>query len=173
MRGPILIVIAAGSLLGAAPARGAPEVDAGALRAEITADPWHLELTDARGRTVLAEATSSGPGPAGALGFRSAGLWQHATRVLSSDASAGVFSATLATTDPARTMTVSRSAGPGGVIDLGAGVDGPVDAIGIGFQARGGERYVGFGERSNAVDQSGGVVENYVSDGPYQAGEYP
>ena len=48
-----------------------------------------------------------------------------------------------------------------------------VEAIGIGFEARDGERYLGFGERSNAVDQRGGVVENYVSDGPYQAEEYP
>ena len=36
-----------------------------------------------------------------------------------------------------------------------------------------GERYLGFGERSNAVDQRGGVVENYVSDGPFLAEEYP
>ena len=31
----------------------------------------------------------------------------------------------------------------------------------------------GFGERSNRVDQTGGTVESYVSDGPYQAVEYP
>ena len=30
------------------------------------------------------------------------------------------------------------------------------------------ERFLGFGERSNAVDQRGNVVENYVADGPYQ-----
>ena len=33
--------------------------------------------------------------------------------------------------------------------------------------ARPGERYLGFGERSNAVDQRGNEVEDYVSDGPY------
>ena len=39
----------------AAPAAAAakPEVDAGALRAEVAAGPWHLELTDDRGRPVL------------------------------------------------------------------------------------------------------------------------
>ena len=42
------------------------------------------------------------------------------------------------------------------------------EALGIGFDARADERYLGFGERSNAVDQRGNVVENYVADGPYQ-----
>ena len=37
----------------------------------------------------------------------------------------------------------------------------------MGFDARPGERYFGFGERSNAVDQRGNEVEDYVSDGPY------
>ena len=63
-----------------------------------------------------------------------------------------------------------------GVIALDARVTGSaagVEAVGIGFQARAGERYLGFGERSNAVDQTGQVVENYVSDGPYQQVEYP
>ena len=43
--------------------------------------------------------------------------------------------------------------------------------MGIAFRARGGERYLGFGERSNAVDQRGHEVENYVAEGPYQADE--
>src|SRR3712207_9451462 len=38
---------------------------------------------------------------------------------------------------------------------------------GIGFAAHDGERYLGFGERSNAVDQRGNTVENFVTDGPY------
>ena len=38
----------------------------------------------------------------------------------------------------------------------------------MGFGAGADERYLGFGERSNAVDQRGNVVENYVADGPYQ-----
>ena len=36
-----------------------------------------------------------------------------------------------------------------------------------------GERHLGFGERSNAVDQRGLEVENYVAEGPYQAVERP
>jgi sulfoquinovosidase len=42
----------------------------------------------------------------------------------------------------------------------------------MGFESQHDERYLGFGERSNAVDQRGGEVESYVADGPYQPGEY-
>jgi alpha-glucosidase (family GH31 glycosyl hydrolase) len=60
------------------------------------------------------------------------------------------------------------------VIRLTASVTGPtagVTAIGIGFDALPGERYLGFGERSNAVDQRGREVEDYVSDGPYASAD--
>ncbi|HVH18930.1 MAG TPA: TIM-barrel domain-containing protein, partial [Myxococcota bacterium] len=46
-------------------------------------------------------------------------------------------------------------------------------AIGIGFRARPGERYLGFGERSNAVDQRGQVVESYSAEGAFQPEERP
>ncbi len=36
-----------------------------------------------------------------------------------------------------------------------------------------GERFFGFGERSDAVGRSAGVVENYVGEGPWQKHEYP
>ncbi len=45
--------------------------------------------------------------------------------------------------------------------------DDGVQALGIGFVAEQGERFVGFGERSNAVDQNGWALEHYVADGPY------
>ena len=48
-----------------------------------------------------------------------------------------------------------------------------VTALGIGFDARRGERYLGFGERSNAVDQRGNVVESYVGEGAYPEAERP
>jgi hypothetical protein len=40
-------------------------VDAGALRAVVETDPWRVTFTDAEGRPVLAEATDTGPDPAG------------------------------------------------------------------------------------------------------------
>jgi alpha-glucosidase (family GH31 glycosyl hydrolase) len=63
-----------------------------------------------------------------------------------------------------------------GVIRVRAAVVGAVadvDRAGIAFDAPAGERQLGFGERSNAVDQRGNTVEDYVSDGPYQTEERP
>src|SRR5687767_4167956 len=139
-------------------------------------NPWRLELTDSRGRTVLAEHPGRGSGPTGSLGFRAVGAWQHATRVISSSVGRRLFEARLATTSPAHEIDLELRAAGTGVIALEARLDGPalgVEAMGMGFSARPGERYLGFGERSNRVDQTGGTVESYVSDGPYQAVEYP
>src|SRR4051812_13452923 len=41
----------------------------------------------------------------------------------------------------------------------------------IAFPAHRGERYLGFGERSNAVDQRGRTIEDYVAEGPYEKDE--
>jgi hypothetical protein len=53
--------------------------------------------------------------------------------------------------------------------------DGPAAAaqMGIGFVRRRGERFLGFGERSDAVVRTGGTVQDYVAEGPYQPSEYP
>ena len=162
---------------GAAPAEASLVADAGSLGARVGTAPWGLSLVDRRGRPVLAEDPSTGEGPSGTLGFRSAGVWRRATRVISAHREQRAYVAELKTTDPAgRTLEVRIRAGREGVIALRESVHGAgpaVEALGIGFRARPGERYLGFGERSNAVDQRGGTVESYVADGPYQAGEYP
>ena len=176
MRRAVLIAAGVWALLAAPSAIAAPELDAGALRAEIGADPWRIAFTDAHGRPVLSERASTSPGAAGTLGFRTAAGWEHATRVLSAKRGERSYAATLATTDPARKIEIRLARDADGVIALETEVKGSgpaIEAIGIGFDARAGERYLGFGERSNAVDQSGNVVEDYVSDGPYQAEEYP
>jgi alpha-glucosidase (family GH31 glycosyl hydrolase) len=154
-------------------------VDAGALRAGVQSDPWGLTFSDKRGRTVLAEAPGTGTGEIGALGFRTDDGWFRATRVVSDSApgSGDTYVADLETTDPAgRTISVVFDASRGGVITFAADVRGPalneVTATGISFRAEGKERYLGFGERSNAVDQRGKVVENYVSDGPWKPDQY-
>ena len=165
-------------LAGGGHAFGATAPDAGALRADVSHEPWGLTLTDAQGSTVLAEHRATAPlaGSVGTLGFRVGGAWQHATRILSVSSKGGAYVAELATTDPARKLDVRLSAPAEGVIALDATVRGPgppPSALGVGFQPRPGEAYLGFGERSNAVDQRGNVVENYVADGPYQSDEYP
>jgi alpha-glucosidase (family GH31 glycosyl hydrolase) len=48
-----------------------------------------------------------------------------------------------------------------------------VEAVGLSVAARPGERFLGFGERSDEVDQRGRVVESFVADGPYPREDYP
>jgi alpha-glucosidase (family GH31 glycosyl hydrolase) len=56
----------------------------------------------------------------------------------------------------------------GGITALTVEASGPgIAATALGFQARPGERYLGFGERSDAVVRTAGEVESYVSDGPW------
>ena len=143
------------------------------LRAVVQDDPWRLRSSVRAGRQVLGERAGGGEGPVGALGFRTAYGWVHATRVLSSRRFRSGIAATLATGDPGRKLAVRVTPDGEGVIAVRmrvVGAGGPaIEALGGAFGALAGERYLGFGERSNAVDQRGNVVENYVSDGPYQA----
>ncbi len=160
------------SLALAAPVTAQTRVDAGALRAGVGSSPWDLRFTDAKGRSVLAQERGTGPGPTGSLGFEAGGVWRHATRALSLRRSgrAGAV-AVLATNDPAgRRLAVRLTREGQGVIRLRAEVEGSragVTALGVAFGARRGERFLGFGERSNAVNQRGKVVENYVGEGAY------
>jgi len=154
---------------GAASPAQAATADAGSLRATFDADPWHLELTDAGGRRVLSEVGAGSPGSIGRLGFLSGGVWAHATRVVSVAQTDSGYSATLATDDPlGRRISFAVGRRDEGVISVSAQV------VGSGaFDAQAGERYLGFGERSNAVNQRGNEVRNYVSEGPYQDSEQP
>jgi alpha-glucosidase (family GH31 glycosyl hydrolase) len=167
----VIAGLAAPSASGQEPAAGS-----GALEAHVSEDPWALTLTDRHGAAVLAEHDGTGSGPTGTVGFRTPLGWSHATHVLSGERRGQGYVAELATTDPLRTVELAlRPAGPG-VIAMRASLVGPsqgVEAMGIGFDAATAERYLGFGERSNQVDQDGQVVESYVADGPYQDVEYP
>jgi hypothetical protein len=152
------------------------EIDAGALRAHFEVDPARIVFTDASGRTALAEAADLGPGPAGPVGFRTAAGWYHATRLTGVQRRGDSLAAVAETTDPSgRRLSVELRADAEGVITLTARIThGPLDdveGLGIGFDALPNERFLGFGERANAVDQRGQVVENYVADGPYQPDE--
>jgi alpha-glucosidase (family GH31 glycosyl hydrolase) len=172
----LAFAVAVLSSLAASSAARATVAATGTLRAEVSEDPWRLSFVGSGRDPVVSEHPGTGPGPLGTLGFRSQGVWRHATRVLSSRREGRAYVAELATTDPLRRIDVRLEAAGEGVIELDARVIGPtadLEAIGIGFGARPAERYFGFGERSNAVDQRGNVVENHVADGPYQTAEYP
>jgi alpha-glucosidase len=162
----VLLLAVLALLLLAAPA-GAATVDSGELRARTSDGRWSLSFLDRGGRTVLAEA------PTGRLGLRTAAGWYRATRVLERRRRGRSWVATLATNDPAgRRLRVSLRPVADGVIALRAQAGGGgVTATGIAFRARPRERYLGFGERSNAVDQRGNEVENYVAEGPFEEDE--
>ncbi|MBW1756369.1 MAG: glycoside hydrolase family 31 protein, partial [Deltaproteobacteria bacterium] len=100
--------------------------------------------------------------------------WVHATAVESSRTEGESYTATIATSDPNRKLELVAAPVPEveGAIQITVrpmSSEG-VQALGIGFVAEQGERFVGFGERSNAVDQSGWALEHYVADGPYYDG---
>jgi len=105
--------------------------------------------------------------------------WTPATVVESSGYDNGSYVATIATSDPETKLElIARPVGDG-VIQITVRTLSEVrrlqyvQALGIGFVAALGERFVGFGERSNAVNQAGWALEHYVADGPYyDDGEY-
>ena len=52
-----------------------------------------------------------------------------------------------------------------------AGTGGPGERLRGGFEAQDAERFLGFGERSNAADQTGNEVFNWAEEGPFSSGE--
>lgn len=101
--------------------------------------------------------------------------WVHAVAVDSSRSETNSYRATLSTTDPDRKLELVAVPDPDveGAIQITVtptSEDG-VQALTVGFVAEAGERFVGFGERSNAVDQTGWDLEHYVADGPYYDGQ--
>jgi sulfoquinovosidase len=153
-------------------------VDAGAIRASVDEQPWHLAFDGPSGQASLEEYTGTGVGPVGTLGFRTPAGWFRATAVTQAHREGDAYVATVQTSDPGgRTLDVRIEPAAEGVLAIDASVQGPTTAdvlgTGISFVAPPGERHLGFGERSNAVDQRGLEVENYVAEGPYQAVERP
>ena len=104
---------------------------------------------------VIAGALLLSPGQ---LSFSVGGHWYHPTHRISAH--------TYATNAPGGRRLRVRIAG--GRLD--ASVVGAA-RMRITFPARRGERYLGFGERSNAVNQRGNEVEDYVAEGPYEKDE--
>ena len=101
------------------------------------------------------------------LRFRVGRRWQRATRIVSVRRGGRTITLRLAITGGRRARLRLRR-GRSGVIGLEATLPGgDASAVSIAFRAPRGERYFGFGERSNAVAQRATTVENYVSDGPF------
>lgn len=119
------MVATVGALFAGPSSAAAEEVSAGSLRAKVSEDPWGVSFVDQNDRPVLDEHPGTGPGASGTLGFRAAGVWRHATRVISSSRDGEALVAELATTDPLRRMEVRLEPDAEGVIRLGAKVLGP------------------------------------------------
>jgi len=179
MRATAGAVFAALVLVIGGEAYGAPaELRSGSLRIRVTGEPWGLAFEDDSGAPVLSESHAADPISAGPLGFRTAAGWVHATRAESIRHKRGHLVAVVETNDPFGRRLEVEVAGDGeGVISVAARVLGDpkddIEALGIGFDSELGERFFGFGERANALDQRGNVVEHYVADGPYQPEERP
>jgi alpha-D-xyloside xylohydrolase len=143
-------------------------VTSGPLKATVSGSPWTLSFTQASGAS-LEEA------PGTRVGFSDGLLWHQATRVVAERREGDAYVAALATDTPLNQVVVRIEPAGEGVITVRADVigSGPVATAGIGFRADPAERFLGFGERSNAVNQRGNVVDNFVADGPYQPEERP
>src|SRR6478735_9659449 len=161
----------AGGLLAIAPqATSAPtassqvSVPAGTARAIVTAPvggDWSVSFVDA-GRVMLATVAHD-----------SLALVTTAGRVpLDHVVAAEGGTVELGTADPALTATVRVARAGDGVFALtvaghGAGVTG----VSADLRAGRAERYLGLGERSDAVDHRGRSVLNRVLDGPYTSSQ--
>lgn len=170
-------LIAAGGFPGDADAaKKYRTVKSGQAKAVVGIKKWSFGLRDQRRKPILKERAGTGKGPVGRLGFKLNGNWKHATRVRKTWRKGRTRMLRLATTSRARDLRVAVRPASHGSVRLIATIIGSVkgvEALGMSFRAPRGQRYVGFGERSNGVDQRGNVIENWVGEGPYQEGDYP
>lgn len=95
--------------------------------------------------------------------------WFHATRA--TEISDGLYR--VETNDPlGRYFELRIEPLAGGAVAVAAKLSDMtgVSALGWTFDKAADERFVGFGERSDAVDQTGKFVENWAEEGPFSAG---
>jgi alpha-glucosidase len=163
---PARVALLAAAALGASSgaAAAADGVRSGSLHATAGAGAWRLTIAEGR-RVVLRP---------GRLSLTDATGRHRATRILSTSRAAGGLRLVLATDAPGRTLAVRLAPAEPGVLRLTAEPRGgrpEVSALGIAFHAPPAERFAGFGERADAVEQRGNVVRDEVSDGPFRPGD--
>ena len=132
------------------------EVRSGALTAVATDDPWSLVFTQAGGERLEGER---GLGVRDSLGSR---------RVLRASSLARDGEAVVADLelDGGGTMRVRIAPAGEGTIRLEALAPAQSQSTWALFASPQGERFYGFGERSDAVERGGLETESYVADGP-------
>ena len=166
------------------------EVASGSLVATITHDPFSISVVD-DGRLLLTTA-AAGRVPVGADGPLSFAIgarvgaqlplvgyglfadvplaWFHATRA--DPRPDGSF--LVHTTDPLRTFDLRVRTPSAGVLEVDATLSDPTGVLvtGASFLNDGRQRFLGFGERSDTVDHTGRVVEQWNEEGPFSAGRF-
>jgi alpha-glucosidase (family GH31 glycosyl hydrolase) len=155
---PLVALLAPLVLLALAAPAAAQEVASGPLTGRL--DPATAQLS-------FGELAAH---PDLTLAVRTAAGWQRATRAEQVRPVDDGVGAQLVTEDGRRIAVELVRAGDGVVAVRARGGEG-VQAMRIGFRTDPRERHLGFGERSNAVDQRGREVESYVGEGPYQPEE--
>ncbi len=171
-------------------------VASGSMSAVVGLDPFRISfrqagvtLDDLGGRPVPAADPSARYGTLGfAVDMRAAAQppemgygvfatvplrWFHAVRASIVEQGPAGAVLDVETDDPlGRRFRVVLSPGGEGVISVDATLDNTagVTATGWSFASAPGERFLGFGERSDRVDQTGHEVESWNEEGPFSAG---
>jgi alpha-glucosidase (family GH31 glycosyl hydrolase) len=189
-----LLVVALTALAAPVAARaGGPQTPdsstlrSGPLTVRVRNAPFAIEVVQG-GKTILRSAadptdlTGATAPLAFALGARLAAQTPEASYGVTAEALRWIRATTatrtgrnhfrVATEDPSRWFDLIVRATASGVVELDARLSDPtgVAATGAAFARDDAERFVGFGERSEAVDQTGRVVENWNEEGPFSAG---
>ena len=101
--------------------------------------------------------------------------WFHATKAAIHDFEGDVLTLEVETDDPlGRVFRVVVAPDGEGVVSIAATLDrtAGVSATGWSFASEPGERFLGFGERSDGADQTGREVESWNEEGPFSSGAF-
>jgi alpha-glucosidase (family GH31 glycosyl hydrolase) len=167
---------------------GRTTIGSGSLTATVTHEPFAISV--AQGNTEVVRTATAGDVPAFAVGPLSFALgargaaqlpllgyglfvdvplvWFHATRAEPRPDG----SLLVRTTHPTRTFDVRVDVPAEGVLELRAALSDTagVLATGMSFTNDADQRFLGFGERSDDVDQTGRIVEQWNEEGPFSTG---
>ena len=147
---------------------GAATLDAGGgVGVEVHGATGRISI-EGTGAGRLAEAAGT-TGESGRVGFYADGAWHRASELVERRGT----TALLGTGDPADgEILLEARVRRDGAAELSATAPAGAERMSIGFAAAPGERYLGFGERSNAVDQRGQTIASRVSEGTYVPSDY-
>jgi alpha-D-xyloside xylohydrolase len=128
------------------------------------------EVSPRRSRT----GATLGPGGPDDESAPPEGRWDEVVAVTAARADKTTLTAALRTS-AGRVVELTAHAARADVVDIVLTATEPetVEAIGLAWECAPGERWLGFGERSDAFLRAEGDVECYVGEGPYQPYEYP